>query len=92
MGTFDKLLDLYMGFANCVFPSQCLPYQSRVDRLTCVVGCLVVVSLLRTPGCSATSSHQLLALDDEEFYDKQKPLALDGVRQLAGFLKNWLCR
>lgn len=37
-------------------------------------------------------SHQLLALDDEEFYEKQRPLTLEEVRQLAGFLKDWLCR
>lgn len=37
-------------------------------------------------------SHQLLALDDEEFYEKQRPLKLEEVRQLAGFLKEWLCR
>ncbi|CAM9290006.1 unnamed protein product [Ectocarpus sp. 4 AP-2014] len=41
--------------------------------------------------CSACS-HQLLALDDEEFYEKQRPLKLEEVRQLAGFLKEWLCR
>ncbi|CAM9141311.1 unnamed protein product [Ectocarpus sp. 8 AP-2014] len=41
--------------------------------------------------CSACS-HQLLALDDEEFYEKQRPLTLEEVRQLAGFLKEWLCR
>lgn len=44
------------------------------------------------PVCSGANSHQLLALDDEEFYEKQKPLALDGVRQLVNFLKTWLCR
>lgn len=37
-------------------------------------------------------SHQLLALDDEEFYEKQRPLTLEEVRQLADFLKKWLCR
>eukprot|EP00752_Nemacystus_decipiens_P008436 g7540.t1 len=41
--------------------------------------------------CSACS-HQLLALDDEEFYEKQRPLTLEEVRQLAGFLRDWLCR
>lgn len=33
-----------------------------------------------------------MALDDEEFYEKQSPLPLEGVRQLAAFLKTWLCR
>lgn len=51
-----------------------------------------VVFLLVDPGLAYRCSHQLLALDDEEFYEKQRPLTLPEVRQLVAFLKKWLCR
>ncbi|CAM9839352.1 unnamed protein product [Chrysoparadoxa australica] len=37
-------------------------------------------------------SYQLLALDDEEFYERQFPLKLPAVLELIDFLKCWLCR
>lgn len=61
-----------------------LPFFSNVT--SCVFVFPLILLVLADP------SHQLLALDDEEFYEKQRPLTLEEVRQLAGFLKDWLCR
>lgn len=69
-----------------------------LQLLTVVVGDLVyvynaqVVPFAIPAATLAADSHQLLALDDEEFYEKQAPLPLEEVRQLARFLKTWLCR